>query len=189
MLAGRTKLGAACGSPSRTDPIARRIGTTRRRADPRSSRESVAVRETTRRDLMAPTDEPDGSRRAVGTLLDLQPRQPLQQCREHGVRPLTVLNYWDRPSFRSDEPRVDCGPLYVSVCHGSHRRVFSLASRIQGAYEYPGRVTGQGKAKEIPGVSTRSLAKRPHQWYLSGSVSTTKVNRSGSIGDCFVCVQ
>ena len=79
-----------------------------------------------------------------------------------------------KSSFRSIEFRVVTRPLYVSVCHGSHRTVFSLASRILGAYEYRRRVTGQGRATEIPRVSTRSLAKRPRKAYPSGPASPTK---------------
>jgi hypothetical protein len=91
-----------------------------------------------------------------------------------GIDHMSTGELWGRPLFRNIESRVDSGPLYVSVCHGSHRTVFSLASRILGASEYPGRVTGQGKAKEIPRLSTWCLPTRTHQWYLSGSVSTTK---------------
>jgi hypothetical protein len=99
---------------------------------------------------------------------------PHQNLIHPSVVRVSLLEARGRPLFRDDRSRVDPGPLYVSVCHGSHRTVFSLASRNWGASEYRTRVTGQGKSREIPRLSTRYLPTRPHERYLPGSVSTTK---------------
>jgi hypothetical protein len=63
---------------------------------------------------------------------------------------------------------------YVSVCHGSHRTVYSLASGFWGGSEYGDGSPSKGRERRYLPHHDGLFSEQPHGWYPSGSVSTTK---------------